>query len=72
MLVIRPIDPHKKDLIWLICDTLKTGIRAMYGQGPTWQACRPADFMSKKFTNAQQNFAVHKLETLAILEALLK
>jgi len=28
--------------------------------------------MSKKFTAAQQNYAVHKLETLAILEALLK
>ena len=40
----------------------------MYG----WQACRPAVFMSKKFTNAQQNSAVHELETLAILEALLK
>jgi hypothetical protein len=28
--------------------------------------------MSKKFTNAQHNYAVYKLETLAILEALLK
>ncbi|KAG6893761.1 hypothetical protein C0992_008719 [Termitomyces sp. T32_za158] len=28
--------------------------------------------MSCKFTTAQQNYAVHKLETLAILEALLK
>jgi len=28
--------------------------------------------MSKKFTTAQQNYAVHELETLAILEALMK
>jgi len=28
--------------------------------------------MSKKFTYAQQHYAVHELETLAILEALLK
>ncbi|KAG6858747.1 hypothetical protein C0995_014260 [Termitomyces sp. Mi166 len=28
--------------------------------------------MSQKFTTAQQNYAVHELETLAILEALLK
>jgi hypothetical protein len=44
----------------------------MYGQGPTWQKCRPTGFMSKKFTTTQQNYAVHELETLAILEALLK
>ena len=71
--IIQPIDPSKnKDPIWLICDASKTGVGAMYGQGPSWQTCRPAGFMSKKFTPAQQNYAVHELETLAILEALLK
>ena len=70
--IIRPIDPKLGEPLWLICDASKTGIGAMYGQGPTWQKCRPAGFMSKKFTNAQQNYAVHELETLAILEALLK
>jgi hypothetical protein len=44
----------------------------MYGQGPTWQKCHPTGFMSKKFTTIQQNYAVHELEMLAILEALLK
>ena len=44
----------------------------MYGQGLTWQTCRPAGFMSKKFTAAQHNYCVFELETLAILEALLK
>ena len=58
--------------MWLICDASKFGVGAMYGQGPTWQQCKPAGFMSKKFTTAQHNYAVHELETLAILEALLK
>ena len=49
----------------------KYGVGAIYGQGPTWKNCWPASFMSKKFTMAQQNYAVHELEMLAILEALL-
>jgi hypothetical protein len=68
--IIRPIDPKLDEPIWLICDASKTGIGAMYRQGPTWQTCRPAGFMSKKFTSAQQNYAVHEMETLAILESL--
>ena len=36
----------------------------MYGQGPSWTKCRPARFMSKKFTYAQQHYAVHELEAL--------
>jgi hypothetical protein len=44
----------------------------MYGQGETWQMCRPAGFMSKKFTSAQMNYRVFEMETIAILEALLK
>jgi RNase H-like domain found in reverse transcriptase len=38
----------------------------------SWQKCRPAGFMSKKFSSAQQNYAVHESETLAILEVLMK
>jgi hypothetical protein len=71
--VITPIDPKRQDNpIWIVCDALKSGVGAMYGQGPTWQQCRPAGFMSKKFTTAQHNYAVHELEMLAILKALLK
>jgi hypothetical protein len=71
--VLQPIQPKdNKEPIWLICDASKTGIGAVYGQGPTWQMCRPAGFLSKKFTAAQQNYAVFELETLAILEALMK
>ena len=58
--------------IWLICDASKSGVGAMYSQGPTWQKCHPVGFMSKKFMTAQHNYAVHELETLAILKALLK
>jgi hypothetical protein len=58
--------------IWLICDASRLGVGTMYGQGPTWQGCRPAGFMSKKLTTAQQHYTVHELETLAILEAMQK
>ncbi len=70
--VIRPINSKSEDPIWVVCNTSKTGIGVIYSQGPTWNSCRPAGFMSKKFTSAQQNYAIHKLETLAILEALIK
>jgi hypothetical protein len=70
--IICPIEPKRDEPIWLICNVSRTGIGAMYGQGPSWQQCRPTGFMSKKFTTVQHNYAVHELETLAILEALQK
>ena len=70
--VIHPVDYKSDEPIWLICDASKTGIGAMYKQGASWTQCRLAGFMSKKFTYAQQHYAVHELGTLAILEALLK
>jgi hypothetical protein len=70
--ILRPIDPSSDEPIWVICDASCSGLGAMYGQGPTWQTCRPAGFMSKKFTSAQHNYRVFEQETLAILEALLK
>ena len=56
--IIKPIDPRSGEPIWLICDTSKSGVGAMYGQGPSWKTCHPAGFMSKNFSNAQQNYAV--------------
>ena len=44
----------------------------MYGQGASWDTCQPAGFLSKKFTSAQHNYHMHKHETLAVLEALMK
>jgi len=38
----------------------------------TWQTCRPAGFMSRKFTDAQCHYRVYEQEMLTILEALLK
>ena len=48
------------------------GIGAMYGQGASWDTCRPAGFLSKKFTSAQHNYHMHEYKTLAVLEALMK
>src|SRR6267154_1933885 len=70
--ILRPIDPSLDEPIWVICDASASGIGAIYGQGLTWQTCRPAGFMSKKFTAAQHNYRVFEMETIAILEALLK
>src|SRR6267154_2771057 len=70
--ILRPIDPSLDEPIWVICDASASGIGAIYGQGLTWQTCRPAGFMSKKFMAVQHNYRVFEMETIAILEALLK
>lgn len=70
--VLKPIDPKAPDPIWVVCDASTSGVGAFYGQGPKWEVCRPAGFMSKKFQEAQFNYCVFEMGTLAILEALLK
>ena len=70
--ILRPIDPKRDEPIWVICDASMAGIGAMYGQGKEWHNCRPAGFMSKKFTSAQHAYRVFEMEMIAILEALLK
>ena len=60
------IQPTKDEPIWVICDASVYGVRAMYGQGETWQTCRPAGFMSRNFTDVQHHYRVHEQETLAI------
>jgi hypothetical protein len=70
--VLVPVNHDKDDPIWVICDASVSGVGAMYSQGPTWQTCRPAGFMSHKFTDAQRHYRVFEQETIAILEALLK
>lgn len=70
--ILKPIDPAKDEPIWVICDASTSGVGAVYGQGPDWMNCRPAGFMSRKFTDAQHAYRVFELETLAILEALIK
>jgi hypothetical protein len=72
MPILHPIDPKSDEPIQVICDALTLGIGAVYRQGPTWQTCHPMGFMSKKFSTAQYNYHIFEMETLAILEALLK
>jgi len=70
--ILKPIVPSSNQPIWIICDTSMSGISSMDRQGETWQTCRPTGFMSKKFSSAQMNYQVFKMETIAILKALLK
>ena len=70
--ILRPVDPAKAEPIWLITDASTVGVGAMYGQGPSWETCRPAGFMSKKFTSAQHSYFTFEQEGLAVVEALLK
>lgn len=70
--ILKPIDPSTNEPIWVVCDASTHGVGVYYGQGTDWKTCRPAGFMSKKFTTAQRSYRVFELETIAILEALLK
>ena len=54
--ILRPINLSKPESIWLICDASLYGVRSLYRQGPKWKTCRPAGFISKKLTDAQQNY----------------
>ena len=55
-LILKPISTDNPDPIWVITDGSKAGIGAIYGQGPNWKTCRPAGFLSKKFSSAQQHY----------------
>lgn len=70
--ILKPIDPNSDEPIWVVCDASIYGVGAFYGQGPEWHSCRPAGFMSKRFTAAQRNYRTYEQETLAIIEALSK
>ncbi len=70
--ILKPIDPNKREPIWLITDASVSGVGAVYGQGHKWQTCRPAGFMSKQFTSAQHSYFTYEQEVLGALEALLK
>ena len=70
--ILKPINPEMDDPIWVVCDTSASGVGAFYGQGKTWENCRPAGFMLHKLKEAQQNYRVFEMEMLAILKALTK
>ena len=69
--ICKPINGKTDEPIWVITDTSVHGIGVYYGQGPTWQRCRPAGFLSRKFTPAQMNYCTWEHELLGVLEALL-
>ena len=50
--ILKPIDTNNPDPIWVITNSSKSGVGAIYGQGKEWQNCRPAGFLSKKFSDA--------------------
>ncbi|GBE87761.1 hypothetical protein SCP_1104380 [Sparassis crispa] len=70
--ILKPIDPRQPEPIWVISDASLYGVGVMYGQGPDWRTCRPAGFLSKKFTSVQRAYKTYEHEALTILEALLK
>ena len=70
--ILKPVDFNKNEPVWVITDGSQTGIGAMYGQGTSWDTCRPAGFLSKKFMSAQHNYHMHEHKTLVVLEALMK
>ena len=74
--ILRPIDYERAqqngEFIFLICDASISGIGSYYGQGRDWETCRPAGFLSKKFSTAQASYRTYEQETLAILEGLLR
>ena len=70
--ILNPINPSGTELIWLVCDASLYGVSTLYGQGPDWKTSCPVGFMSKKLSDAQQNYRTFECKTLAIIEALLK
>jgi hypothetical protein len=70
--ILKPIDPTCPEPIWVVCDASVTGVGAYVGQGREWKTCRPAGFISKKFSSAQMSYRTYEQETVAILEALMK
>ena len=74
--ILKPIDYDRAkecgEFIYLVCDASISGVGSYYGQGVDWQSCRPAGFLSKKFSSAQHSYRTYEQETLAILEGLLR
>jgi RNase H-like domain found in reverse transcriptase len=70
--ILRAIDVRVNEPIWVVSDASGYGVGALYGQGPDWRNCRPAGFMSKKFTSAQRSYRTFEHEALAVIEALMK
>jgi len=67
---VRPINYYFADQIYLVADASLIGTGAWIGQGPTLQTIIPADFHSRKFNPAQENYSTFDKELLNIVDAL--
>src|SRR6202050_156016 len=70
--ILCAIDVCRPEPIWVITDASGYGVGALYGQGTDWETCRPARFMSKKFTAAQRSYRTFEHKALGVIEALIK
>ena len=70
--ILCTIDVHHPEPIWVITDASGYGVGALYGQGLDWETCRPAGFMSKKFTTAQWSYRTFEHKALGVIKALMK
>jgi len=68
--VVSPINYHSVDQIYLVADASLIRTGACIGQGPTLQTIIRADFRSRKFNLAQENYSTSDKELLAIVDAL--
>ena len=69
--ILKPVDRRTKVPIWVLSNTSASRVGAWYGQGPTWDTCQLARFLSWKFTSAQMNYCTWEQELLGVLEMLL-
>ena len=60
----KPVDFSNNEPVWVITDGSKTGVSAVYGQGKSWEQCRPGGFLSKKFSNVQHNYRTMNMKPL--------
>ena len=70
--ILKPVNFSSDEPVWVITDSSKTGVGAVYGQGKSWEQCRSARFLYKRFSNVQHNYHMHEHETIVVLEALMK
>ena len=70
--ILNLVDFSRNEPVWVITDSSKTGVGAIYEQGKDWEHCCPAMFLSKKFANVQHNYHAHEYKNIVVLEALMK
>jgi len=70
--ILKPINWESNEPVWVVTDACPAGMGGYIGQGPDWKTCRPAAFMSKKFTTQQRHYYTYEHETLGVLECLIK